>query len=102
MDGTRSNQTFIESLGVATGTCEEDGQEDKVGHRPERAEQADSQGQIPSHEYTGDLAQPAKCYSVFIVRCFRSLSQSENQTWEQTLHIIYQCLQHILIHKNPE
>ena len=57
MDGTRSNRTFSESLGVATGTCEDEGWEDEVGHRPERAEQADSQGQLPSHEYIGNLAQ---------------------------------------------
>ena len=41
MAGTRSNRTFSESLDVATGICEEKEWEEKVGHIPERAEQAD-------------------------------------------------------------
>ena len=34
-----------------TGTGDEEGQEDKVGHRPERAEKADSQEQLTPHYY---------------------------------------------------
>ena len=39
MARARSHRTFSESLGVAAGTGEEERQEDKVGHKSERAEQ---------------------------------------------------------------
>ena len=48
---------------------EEEGQADEVGQRPERAEQASSQGKLPPHEHTGDLTQSARCYSVFVFGC---------------------------------
>ena len=56
MARARNHQTFIESLGVATGTGEKEGWDNKAGHRPERAEQVDSQGKLPPHEYTRYLA----------------------------------------------
>ena len=49
--GARSHRTVSESLGVAAYTGEEEGWQDKVGHRPERVRQADGQGQLPPHEY---------------------------------------------------
>ena len=35
-------------------------------YRPERVEQVDGQEQLPSHKYTGDPAQSAKSYNIFI------------------------------------
>ena len=60
-----------------------------MGHRPEKVEQADGQGQLSPHEYTGDIAQPARCCSVFIFRCLWSLPCSENPTWEPRVYSIY-------------
>ena len=53
-----------------------------MGNRPWRVKQADGQGQLSPHKYTGDLAQSARCYRVFIPGCLWSLSCCENQTWE--------------------
>ena len=39
MARARSHQTLSESLGITTGTGEDEGLEDKVDHRPERAEE---------------------------------------------------------------
>ena len=69
----RSHRIFSESVGVTTSNGEEEGQADEVGHRPERAEQGDIQGQLPHQEYTVDLTQSARCYSVFVSGCLWSL-----------------------------
>ena len=55
-----------------------DSMQEKMGYRPERAEQADGQGHLPSHEYVGDPAQFARSYSVFISRCVLSLLRGKN------------------------
>ena len=55
-------------MGSAASASEEDGLEVKMGFRPERVKQADSQGQVSPHEHTGDPAQLARSYSVFIIR----------------------------------
>ena len=60
MARARSHGTFSEFLSVTAGTGEEEGREDEVGHRPERAEQGDRQGQLPPPKYTGYLAQSAR------------------------------------------
>ena len=62
----KCHRTFSECLSILTSTGEEEGQTDKVGHRPKRAEQADGQGQLPHHKHTGDLKQSARCYTVFL------------------------------------
>ena len=99
MAGARSHQTFSESLGLAIRTSEEEGREDKLGYRPERLEQAEGQGQLTCHEYTGDLVQPARCYNVFIPGCLWSLSCCENHTWEPGIYTLQPLLVH-LVHFN--
>ena len=69
-------------------------------HRSERAEQTDSQGQLPPHEHTGELKQSTRCYSVFVFGCFWSLTSSENQNWEPSMHSIYQSLWHFPVYMN--
>ena len=62
-------------------------------YRPEEVEQADSEGQLPPHEHTRDLAQSSRGNSVFFLRRLWSLSCNKNLTGEQDVHNVYQSLQ---------
>ena len=66
-----------------------------MGDRPERVEQANGQGKLSPHKHTGDPAQPARSYIVFIFGHMWSLPFGENGTWEPNVHRIYQSLSHI-------
>ena len=69
-----------------------------MGYKPEGTEQADGKGQLPSHKHTGDPAQFARSYSVFIPRCVWSLSRGKNRTRKQSMHSLYQSIWNLSIY----